>query len=834
MRLQIPAALLLPLVASGAALAGSPVRISGVHFDGLLAGAPEPDSAVRLINTDPKRPANVAGFALSEAFAVKRKKGTAVEGAPVDEGTSESGAGGALRARAQAALKLPEGAVIPPGGEIWLAASADAFLQVFGALPAYEATDTRPDVDDLQGGAFLLMPAEHGAVALLDDAGAVIDFVPYEVSKEGYFDDSALAGLPWKGPAVRLKKTSFYGWKGQVLARDRDEQGRALLDTDTAADWDSGFSRKLLGEDETHRIEIAGQSRFVVRPLRVRAKVKATSAPDNNYAELVSAIQSATKELRVRIYEMTNPKIVEELIKAKRRGVDVTVFLEGSPVGGIADQERWLVDRAFKAGVGVYFLATPKGSKLKPRYRFDHSKYVLVDERLAIVGTENFGRTGVPVFTSFGNRGWMVHVEEPHFVKQLREVWDADFRRGVSADVIAIDAAPDDAYGLPYRKADFTPDEELHRGQYPDPVKPLVVDDTMNLELVLSPDTSLNERSAIIGMMGRAKKTLYVEQNSIRRRWGKKADSSDPDSEERDDADNAPNLPLQAVVKAARRGVQVRVLLDSTWYNVQGDEDRDNDDTVAWLNELARTEGLDIAAKVINLETTHLEKIHAKGVIIDDKEVFVGSINWTENSFKGNREVGVVVGHPKVAGYYAKLFRRDWAQSRIYAADVVTKATIHAARDGRSKVLRRVGRGDRVFAVGELGAAGIGGKRDGPTWVEVQLALGETGFIQPNALGLPECSPGEALHVVGKEAVIIGRVAATNVSDRRVQLRFADEARPPFTAVIFKKNEASFVAKGLAPASAFQGREVRVQGKVTTYRGPEIIVAEPDQIAIVR
>ena len=51
----------------------------------------------------------------------------------------------------------------------------------------------------------------------------------------------------------------------------------------------------------------------------------------------------------------------------------------------------------------------------------------------------------------------------------------------------------------------------------------------MGLELVLSPDTSLNEHTSIIGMMSRAKSTLYVEQNSIRRRWGRKADSSAPE-----------------------------------------------------------------------------------------------------------------------------------------------------------------------------------------------------------------------------------------------------------------------------------------------------------------
>ena len=35
---------------------------------------------------------------------------------------------------------------------------------------------------------------------------------------------AAFAALPWKGEPVRLKKRSFAGWKGQVLARDRDER----------------------------------------------------------------------------------------------------------------------------------------------------------------------------------------------------------------------------------------------------------------------------------------------------------------------------------------------------------------------------------------------------------------------------------------------------------------------------------------------------------------------------------------------------------------------------------------------------------------------------------
>ncbi len=815
------------------------VRITGVLFDGVLAGEPEPDSAIRIENIDSAHSVSLAGFTLVEPDASAARAATD-RGMDVNDeyafdndgtkrtkhksrstGVSADSSGIARR------IRFPEGATLAPLGVAWVASSGAGFRQVFGRAPDYEATDSSAAIPDMSGGGFLKLAVDHGVVALLDPNGMAVDVVPYESTADGYFTVGAFDALGWKGPPVRVRKSSFYGWAGQVLHRDRDEAGRAMPDSDTAQDWDAGFSRKTLGEDPTHRVELAGQSQFISRPLKnVRAKVLATSAPDNNYAALIDALDAARASVRVRLYELTNPKIVEALVKAKRRGVDVTIFLEGSPVGGIADQERYLADRAFRAGIPVWFLASPKGQKIKPRYRFDHSKYVIIDDSKVIIGSENYGRTGVPVFNSYGNRGWMVHIEQPEFVKQLRAVWDADFRPGAMVDVLSIDASPSDAYGLPYRDPAFKPDETFQRGLYADAEKPVSVDVPMDLELVMSPDTSLNENSAIIGLINRAKKTLYIEQNSIRRRWGKKNDSSDANDDARDDVDNAPNLPLQAVLKAARRGVAVRVLLDSTWYNVQGDEDRDNDNTVLWLNDIAQKEGLDISAKVINLDTTHLEKIHTKGIVVDDAAVFVGSINWTENSFKGNREIGVVISQPKIAGYYAELFRRDWSLSRIYQADVQTRSAVRSSCSRTGPVTGNLAHGDHVVVVGEHHNKDL-------VCAEIQLAPKRTAFVDRNTLGVPEATPGEAIHVVGRDAVIIGRVAGTNVTDHRVQLRFADDTRPPFTAVIFKRNEQAFTARGMPPASAFQGRQLRVRGKVTVYKGPEILITEPSQIDIV-
>ena len=821
---------ILAVVVALAASAASPVRISGVHFDGYLPGTPEPDSAIRLTNTDKVHPTPIGGYILSERFTPKKKKAALT--------TTSSERGISVRGQSRGVgdtddtdgVRFPQGTTIPAGGEIWIAATATGFAKVWGAFPTYEATPTTPAVTDMEGsGSFLKLPGNRATVALLDDGGNVVDFVAYDNTKDTVWGQDDFSDLPWHGGPVQLASSSFYGWNGQVLSRDRDERGALVLDTDTALDWNSGFSKKTLGEDPTHRIERAGQSMFVSQPLREKARVLATSAPDNNHAALLEAFAAATKSIRVRIYEFTNPKIGEALVKAKLRGIDVAIYLEGAPVGGIADMERFVLDRCDRAGIPIYFIGGRKKQPIKPRYRFDHSKYVLIDDVKAIIGTENYGRTGVPAINTYGNRGWMVHIENKRFVAQLRAVWDADLQldsKGQSrlGDIINIREDITDRYGLPYRDPTFVPDEALQRGRYELPVKPVLVDDVVGMELVLSPDTSLNENNSVLGIIQRAKKTLYVEQNSIRRRWGKLGD--DPDTE-----GDVPNLALQTVVAAARRGVKTRVLLDSTWYNVQGDEDRDNDDVAAWLNAMADKEHLDLVAKVINLEAVGLQKIHAKGVIGDDNEVFVGSINWTENSFKGNREVGVVLTHPKIAGYYTGLFLRDWARSRIFEGTIVSaKANVHTAVDKSSPVRLRLGKGDKIYVVGEH-------SRISGNWLEVRLpSTDETGFVPALAVGQPTATAGEALYLVGKEASVEGVVVATNVSERRIQFRFADAARPPFTAVVFMKDLPKWKEgkEPVDPTQAYQGRYVRVTGLVKTYRGPEILVSEPGQMTIIR
>jgi phosphatidylserine/phosphatidylglycerophosphate/cardiolipin synthase-like enzyme len=101
------------------------------------------------------------------------------------------------------------------------------------------------------------------------------------------------------------------------------------------------------------------------------------------------------------------------------------------------------------------------------------------------------------------------------------------------------------------------------------------------------------------------------------------------------------------------------VLLDSYWYNTA--DEADNDEMVALINRIAATEHLPLEARTADLAASGFEKIHNKGVVVDDRAVLVSSINWNTNSPGFNRETGVIVEQPEVARYFRTVFDADWS-----------------------------------------------------------------------------------------------------------------------------------------------------------------------------
>jgi cardiolipin synthase len=319
-------------------------------------------------------------------------------------------------------------------------------------------------------------------------------------------------------------------------------------------------------------------------------------------------LASADERVLLAGYTFTSARATEALIAAHENGTEVRVLLDGSPVGGMSARQRRQLDRLTAAGVSVRLL-----SGAHTRYEHHHAKYAVVDDR-ALVLTENFKPAGTGGMSS---RGWGVVLDDRETAAALADIHTADWRWRAATpweeyragrDFVESDAA------LGNFEARHPPEEV--------PVESATV--------LVAPD---NAADGIIDRIDSADDRVLVQQMRI---------------------DGRNERLLRAVLRAADRGVTVRIHLSGAWY-----AEEDNAPLAAWLNRRADAEGWDLQARVD--EASGYEKVHTKGVVVDET-VLLGSLNWGPTARTENREVVVALEGEAVATYYADVFDDDWSE----------------------------------------------------------------------------------------------------------------------------------------------------------------------------
>lgn len=322
----------------------------------------------------------------------------------------------------------------------------------------------------------------------------------------------------------------------------------------------------------------------------------------------VETLRSADRRILLAGYTLTSERIADALVRASERNLTVRVLLEGDPVGGRTEREARLLDRLVRAGVDVRLVGGPHA-----RYDYHHAKYAVAGDR-AIVMTENWKPAGTGGNSS---RGWGVVTRQPRIVEGLAATFRADsgwrdarrwetFRRG----------------------RQFQRGEGSH-GAYPKHFESSDVR-VEQTELLVTPD---NAQARLIRTLDRANDSIDVVQMSV----------GDWDS------------PLvKSLRRAARRGVDVRLLLSDAWYVRE-----DNQKLAARFDEWASERDVSFTTKLADSGDRY-EKIHAKGAVVDDERVALGSLNWNEQAATSNREVILVLHGESVADYYGRVFDADW------------------------------------------------------------------------------------------------------------------------------------------------------------------------------
>ncbi len=459
-------------------------------------------------------------------------------------------------------FRFPAGTKI--NGSLTIARSGTAFEQTYAKFPDFEWLDSSPQVRNVIPGDTLRMANARDALMLYDD-GLLVQEVSWP-------DDVK----PREGQIHYLENGS----------------------------WDI---RPLM----------IGQSRLSPAVFR-NVSVTTFVSPDSSGEIFVYALSQASGEVLLNVYEFSSPFMADSLIAAHDRGVDVRIFLEGGPVGGISSEENGAIKKMTERGIPVSLMVSEYG---KPApYRYNHAKYVVIDRSATLLTSENFKYSGFPPAGINGNRGWGVYLEDPALAEYFRTVYLIDSKGKSVISYNGSTESPETATTVEHT-VEFAPG--FFAGAT---VRP-----------VIAPDTS----SQITDMIDSAERSIEIEQAYIT-----------------NDSVSSLNPYLSAAINASRRGVHVRVLLDSYWFNIE--DEKDNDEMVDLINRIGISEHIPLEARCADLALIGIEKIHNKGVIVDDKRVLVSSINWNSVSPNFNREAGVIIDHPGVAGYFLTVFEDDW------------------------------------------------------------------------------------------------------------------------------------------------------------------------------
>ncbi len=608
-----PAPIYLPWIAGPP---GGKVLIAATHIDSAISG--EGDEAILLWNVG-RGPEPLAGWRL------------------------------ATRSRS-ATFPLTTTLQLRAGERIWCTADGPIFAASFGESAPCLWGDGAGAADSVRLAGTLALTNGGGRIQLFNARNQLVDTLRY--------GDETEPATGWQGSAAQLYARGDIPVSGQIWQRKRAPQTGLPIDSDQAGDWAGDLADLAWGRQARLPGWQGWDDKHLSQPMTGTAEATVTVAigPEGLYQPLADLFRAATQSIDLSLYTFEHVELAQLLAAAAQRGVKVRLLLEGSPPGGIADLQKWCVATIVAGGGEVRYLAVtaaaPKG--YRPRYRFLHAKYGIIDDRLAFNGTENVSYNAMPlpdVRPPGGRRGFYLITDAEPVVAALQALFAIDWAPEQFFDLQPF-ALDHEKYGGP--PADFVfPEVPSYTVSAAPFGQPVAVTGAANFVLISAPENAMRPDKGLAQLLAQAGSgdEILAVQLYEHKYWG--------DSVSNPIAD--PNPRLAALIAAARRGARVRLLLDGFFDEATGL--RSNRATVAYVNAIANAEALDLEARLGNPTQGG---IHAKLLLMHVGGVHwsaVGSLNGSEVSHKLNREVVLLTDLAGVYTRLAEVFTWDWASS---------------------------------------------------------------------------------------------------------------------------------------------------------------------------
>ena len=265
---------------------------------------------------------------------------------------------------------------IAPNSKLYIAQNSSSFFHFMGFYPNYTYSQ-------LKVGRFSL--ANKGDEIALYNNSQMVDIVIYGNSKYN--------GTGWSGKPLKLSE-------GHLLRRIN------LVDTNSSKDWST--------------YHVIGQSDF--KPKDFKASLEIFPYPDK-WREVLRFTNDAKTKILIESYTMDSIALENVLEEKLKSGVNVTMLLDGSPIGGIKDSEKYVLQKLYEEGANIKFMINEPSQGIYDRYTFLHAKFIVVDDKKVLISTENFGDSSL---SPCGNRGYGVIVRNKEFAEYMEKIFYDD------------------------------------------------------------------------------------------------------------------------------------------------------------------------------------------------------------------------------------------------------------------------------------------------------------------------------------------------------------------------------------------------------------------------
>jgi cardiolipin synthase A/B len=137
--------------------------------------------------------------------------------------------------------------------------------------------------------------------------------------------------------------------------------------------------------------------------------------PDDSVQPILDAIDGATKSLRIKMFIFTDPSLLDAVIAAHRRGVNVRIMLNPKRRSGVSENDE---SRSKLEAAGIEVRDS------NPAFDVTHEKSMVVDDKTAFVKSLNWQTKNLT-----GTRDYAIITQHKHEVEEIINGFEADWSR---------------------------------------------------------------------------------------------------------------------------------------------------------------------------------------------------------------------------------------------------------------------------------------------------------------------------------------------------------------------------------------------------------------------